>query len=107
MKTRIKMIPLALATEGNRLGAPVQDAHGHILLMDGIDLNESMLAGLHRHNVTCVSILEDDLRSEEELAIERTRMTDHIDALFDKTEQTANLASLHRLILEYRLKSLS
>ena len=107
MTTRIKLIPLALATEGDRLGAPVHDAHGHILLMDGLELNESMLAGLHRHNVTCVSILKEDPRSEGELAVERNRTTEHVNELFSKAEQTANMALLHRLILEYRLESLS
>lgn len=105
MTTRIKLIPLALATEGDKLGAPVHDAHGHVLLMDGLELNESMLSGLHRHNITCVSVLKEDPRSEEELVIERNHTTEHVNELFSKVEQTANMTLLHRLILEYRLKS--
>lgn len=106
MKIRIKLIPLALAKQGMKLGAPVHDTHGHTLLMDGIELNDSMLASLHRHDISCVPILEQDARSEAELAIERSQTTERINALFRNIDQTANLASLHRLILEYRLEPL-
>jgi len=77
------------------------------LLMDGIELDESKLTGLQRHNVSCIAILKEDSRSEEELIIERRNTTEHINALFSNIEQTASMAALHRLILEYRLESLS
>ena len=106
MKIRIKPIPLALAKQGMKLGAPVHDTRGHTLLMDGVELNDSMLASLQRHDIPCVSILEEDARSEEELAIERSQTTERINALFHNIDKTAGLASLHHLILEYRLEPL-
>lgn len=106
MKIRIKPIPLTLAKQGMKLGSPVRDAHGHILLMDGVELNDSMLASLQRHDISCVSILEQDSRNEDELVIERSQTTERINALFGNTDQTTNLASLHHLILEYRLEPL-
>ena len=106
MKLRIKLIPLALAKQGMELGAPVHDTHGHALLMAGAELSKSVLSGLQRHNICCVSVLEEDTRSEEELAIERNQTTERIDALFRNMDQTASLESLHRLVLEYRLEPL-
>ncbi len=106
MKTRIKLIPLALAKQGMKLGAPVLDVHGHTLLMDGAELDESALAGLQRHHISCVSISEEDSRSEEELAIARSQTTGRINALFGNADQSAELASLHHLVLEYRLEPL-
>ncbi|TAN76339.1 MAG: hypothetical protein EPN14_07955 [Gallionella sp.] len=89
-----------------KLGAPVHDTHGHALLMAGAELSTPVLAGLQRHNISCVSVLEEDHRSEEELAIERGQTTERIDALFRGMDQTASMESLHRLILEYRLEPL-
>jgi len=106
MRTRIKSIPIALAKQGMKLGAPAHDIHGHILLMDGVELNDSILAGLQRHNISCVSILEEDTRSEEELAIERSKTTERINTLFRNIDQTSDLTVLQHLILEYRLESL-
>lgn len=106
MKIRIKPIPLALAKQGMKLGAPVHDIHGHILLMDGAELNDSVLASLQRHDIHCVSILEEDPRSEEALAIERSQTTERINTLFRNIDQTTHLSSLRHLILEYRLEPL-
>lgn len=106
MRLRTKLIPLALAKQGMKLAAPVHDTHGHALLMTGAELSQSALAGLQRHNVCCVSILEEDGRSEEELAIERNQISERLNALFRNMDQTASMESLHRLILEYRLESL-
>lgn len=106
MKLRTKLIPLSLAKQGMKLGAPVVDGHGQTLLMAGVELGEPVLAGLQRHNISCVSILEEDARSEEELAIERGKTIERIDALFRGMDQTASMESLHRLILEYRLEPL-
>ena len=89
-----------------KLGAPVLDNEGRVLLTDGAELSEKSLASLRRRNISCVSILEEDPRSEEELAIERSKITERINALFQKVDKGANLETLHQLILEYRLEAL-
>ena len=106
MKIRKKVIPLAFAEEEMTLGAPVIDAQGRTLLTDGAELSEKSLASLRRRNVSCISIREEDPRSEEELAIERSKTTERINTLFLKAEKTANMEMLHKLILEYRLEPL-
>ena len=89
-----------------KLGAPVNDIQGHALLPDGAELSERSLSSLRRRNITCISILEEDPRSEEELAIEREKTTEHINAMFHKTEQDTNMELLHQLVLEYRIEPL-
>lgn len=106
MRIRIKTIPLAFAKQGMKLGASVQDNEGRILLTDGAELSERSLASLRRRNISCISIQEEDPRSEEELAIERSKTTERINALFHKAGPGASLETLHKLILEYRLEAL-
>jgi len=106
MKIRKKPIPLAFAKEGMKLGAPVNDTQGRPLMAEGAELSEKSLTSLRRRNVSCISILEEDHRSEEELTTERDKITEHINALFRKTDDTANMKLLHQLILEYRLEPL-
>lgn len=106
MKIRKKTIPLAFAKEGMKLGAPVIDIQGRALLADGAELSEKSLTSLRRRNISCISILEEDARSEEELAIERDKTTERINAIFRKADKTANMELLHKLILEYRLEPL-
>lgn len=89
-----------------KLGAPVQDNEGRILLADGAELSEKALASLRRRNVSCISILEEDPRSEEELAVERSKTTEHINAVFHNAPQGANMETLRQIILEYRLEPL-
>ena len=106
MTIRKKLIPLVFAEQGMTLGAQVQDNEGRVLLANGIELSEKSLASLRRRNVSCISILEEDPRSEEELAIERGKTTERINGIFRKADKTANMELLHRLILEYRLEPL-
>lgn len=106
MKIRNKLIPLVFAEEGMKLGAPVNDTQGRPLMPDGAELSEKSLASLRRRGVSCISILEEDPRSEEELVIERDKTTARINALFSKTDNTANMELLHQLILEYRIEPL-
>lgn len=106
MKIRKKVISLTFAEEGMKLGAPVIDTQGRTLLADGAELSERSLASLRRRSVSCISILEEDPRSEEELAIERDKTTERINDIFRKADKTANMELLHKLILEYRLEPL-
>ena len=89
-----------------KLGAPVQDNEGRALLTDGAELSEKSLASLRRRNISCIPILEEDPRSEEELSIERDKTTARINAIFHNAAQGANMETLHQLILEYRLEPL-
>ena len=90
--------------EGGTLADPVHDAQGRTLLTGGLELSESMLDSLRRRDISSVTILEEDARSEEELAVERSRATKRVNALFRKTEGTANLELLQQLVLEHRLE---
>ena len=106
MKIRKKLISLVFAEQGMMLGDQVQDKEGRVLLANGAELSEKSLTSLRRRNVSCISILEEDPRSEEELAIERDKTTERINDIFRKADKTASMELLHKLILEYRLEPL-
>ena len=107
MKIRTKLVPVALAKPGMKLAAQVEDSAGRILLIAGAELTEKSLASLLKRNICCVVILEQDARSEEELACERSQATAHLDALFQSAAHGTNRELLRQLILEYRLEALS
>jgi len=89
-----------------KLGAPLQNDEGRVLLTEGTELSDQLLASLWQRSISCISILEEDARSDEVLAVEREKMTEHINAMFSKTEKTASLELLRQLILEYRIEPL-
>lgn len=98
------MIPLAFAKEGMKLAASLESNEGLILLAAGAELSERSLSSLARRNICSVIIEEEDSRSEEELSIERSKITAHIDELFHHAPHSKNMERLHQLILEYRLE---
>jgi len=89
------------------LASAIKENNGRVLLTEGIELSEKTLASLHKRNVCCVSIKEEDGRSEEELALERNKTTEHIGMLFRNAASGTSIELLHQLILEYRLAPLS
>lgn len=105
MKIRVKLIPLALAESGMILASTIRGVNGQVMLTAGAELSDNLLASLHTRNISTISIQEEDLRSEEELAIEREKITKHIDALFQTVTPNSNLDSLRLLILDYRLEA--
>ncbi len=103
MKIRIKLIPLAFAKSGMKLANPILGDNGRVLLTKGAELSDNLLVSLHARNVSSISIQEEDTRNEEELSIERGKITRHIDEMFLSAPPDSNLQSLHHLILDYRL----
>ncbi len=106
MKLRIKKMPVSLAQSGMKLGEPVLDNHGRILLAEGSELDEDKLNGLRRHDILCIAILDEDIRSEDELVKARQQATEHVNALFRKIDRSANQELLYQMILEHRLEPL-
>lgn len=107
MKFRLRNIPLALAEAGMELAAAVCNQRGDVLLQAGCKLSASSLASLRKRGVGHVAVLLADARSEAELAVERDAVRERLDVLFRNAGQDEQLASLHRLVLEYRLGGLS
>lgn len=103
MKIRIKRIPIALAEAGMKIGAPVCNSQGNILLMAGVELSEAALHSLRRRNIVSISILIEECRSEVELSAERASILDRLNFLF---RNAGNDSSLYHLILEYRMEKL-
>lgn len=104
MKVRIKQIPLALVEAGMRLGRPVCNPTGQILLVDGAVLSEPTLLSLRRRNIAHISILIEDCRSEEVLSVERAKTLDRLCYLFRDADRDT---PLFHLILEYRMEALA
>lgn len=106
MKIRTKLIPLSFAKPKMILAAPVRGDEGQILLTAETELSENSLASLRTRNISSISVREEDSRSEEELANERIKITEHIDALFhqDNASIPPSLESLRQMILEYRIE---
>ncbi len=106
MKIRIKLIPVAFAKPEMVIAAPVESNDGLVLLAAGTILSEKLLSGLLKRNICCISVEENDSRSEQELSLERNKITEHINALFEQSPTGKNMQLLHQLILEYRLEPL-
>lgn len=107
MKLRSKRIALDRAGAGMRLAAALCNQRGEVLMQAGCELTESALASLRKRRIGHLVVQMEDARSEEELAAERAGVLDRLSLLFRNAGQDEQLASLHRLVLEYRLESLS
>lgn len=106
-KTRVSSISLILATPGMVLARDVLNPQGQILLQAEAGLSEASIASLLRRNISHVCVLQEDDRSEEALAAERTKVTERIDVLFHGVAQDGIMGALRQMILDYRLEGLS
>jgi hypothetical protein len=106
-KTRVKLIPLALAKPGMVLAQEVRNQQGQVLLQVGADLSASSISILIKRNIVHVSVWHEDDRSEEELAAERIKVTERINRLFRNTAADGTMGALRQMILDYRLEMLS
>lgn len=107
MKLRLKRVMLDCAEPGMQLAAAVCNRRGDVLLQPGCVLSEADLSGLRKRGIGHVVVQAEDARSEDELADERARVMDRLSLLFRNAGGDEQLASLHRLVLEYRLEPLS
>lgn len=106
-KLRIKLIPLNLAQPGMQVARELRNDDGQVLVQAETTLSESLITALIRRNVGHVSVFQEDERSDEELQAERNKVTERLTQLFHGVPQDGVMGTLHRLILEYRLESLS
>lgn len=106
-RTRIKSIPVALAVPGMVVAREVRNPQGQVSLQAGAVLSESSLSGLLRRGASHISVFQEDERSEEELQVERAKVTERIDRLFRRVPQDGTMGALRQMILAYRLDALS
>ena len=104
---RVQLIPLSQAMPGMELDRDVHNSLGQVLLKAGIVLSSSSISSLIQKNIGHVSVLQEDKRSEEELAAERTKVTARINSLFINVPQDGTMGALRQMILDYRLEKLS
>ncbi len=107
MKLCVKKIPMDMAVSGMMLAAAVCNERGDVLLQSGCELSDSSLSSLRRRGILHVAILDEESRSEEELEALRNVARNRLGVLFRNAGADAHLASLHNLILEYRLERLA
>ena len=86
MNGTYQLTPLAEASPGMVLGEALRDENGNILLAQGVELNESMLASLARHGVELLPILG-AARAEAAIAIDPPQVQERLDRLFRKHER--------------------
>ena len=107
MRMRLKSIPLALAKPGMKVGKPVLNPQGQALIHEGVVLTESSLLSLLKRQIQFIYVLIEELRSEDELAVERVKTVDRLNVLFRGADRAPSLESLHQSILAYRLEKLT
>lgn len=107
MKLCVKKIPTDLAVSGMMLATAVCNDRGDVLLQSGCELSESALASLRKRGILHIAVLDEESRSEEELEVERNVARERLNVLFRNVGQDVHLASLHNLLLEYRLGRLA
>ena len=104
---RIALISLAQAKAGMKLEKDVCNSLGQVLLKAGMVLSESSISSLEHKNIGHVSVLQDDMRNEEELFAERNKVTERINSIFQNVPQDGTMGALKQMILDYRLEKLS
>lgn len=106
MKLRLNRIPLDQVHPGMQLAETVFNNKGQVLLQAGYELSDTALSGLRKHGIEYVGVLLRDPRNEDELESERIKTRERLNLLFRNTDNDPYLASLHSLVLEYRLEKL-
>ena len=104
---RVALIPLAQARPGMKLEKDVCNPLGQVLLKAGMVLSETSISGLKQKNIGHVSVLQDDMRNEDELFAERNKVTGRINKIFKNVSQDGTMGALKQMILDYRLEKLS
>lgn len=94
-----------------RLAAPVQDAHGQLLLPTGADVTIGVLRGLRNRGIHTVQVDEVPNPSAavfvpiQDPALTRTRIEERLKHLFRAAIGTGQINPLFHLVLEHRLRS--
>jgi len=104
---RVALIPLVQAKPGMTLEKDVRNSLGQVLLKAGMVLSESSISSLEHKNIGHVSVLQDDVRNEEELLAERNKLIERINSIFQNVSQDGTMGALKQMILDYRLEKLS
>jgi hypothetical protein len=84
MNGTYQLTPLAEASPGMVLGEALRDEKGNILLGQGVELNETMLASLARHGVELLPILA---AGRAEAPIDRAAVHERLDRVFRRHER--------------------
>jgi hypothetical protein len=84
MNGTYQLTPLAEASPGMVLGEALRDENGNVLLAQGVELNEAMLASLARHGVELLPILA---AGRAEAPVDRAAVQERLDRVFRKHER--------------------
>ena len=99
-------INLAQATPGMCLGADVQDAHGAVLLAQGTELTESLLAALLRRGIERIEVLETDAPDAADFEARREAVEARLAHLFRRAGESDADRQLFHCVRGYRLESM-
>lgn len=98
-------IDLAQAAPGMCLGAEVQDAHGAVLLAQGAELTESLLAALRRRGIARIEVLETSAPDAAELEARREAAKARLAHLFRRAGESDADRQLFLCVRDYRLET--
>ena len=106
MRTRLHYIPISEAQEGMVLGAPLTVVYRGMLsltLPDGHALTDENMSQLSAHYAEFMCIIEDDLRTDDEVALDAARDADRVKQIFDGADLSdPTMAALFNQVLGYR-----
>jgi len=106
MRTRLHYIPISDAKEGMVLGAPLTVVYRGILsltLPDGHALTDENMNQLSAHYAEFMCVLEDDTRTDDEVAVDAAKAADRVHQIFEGADLSdATLATLFDQVLGYR-----
>ena len=104
---RVKDIPLIQALPGMILEKDVHNSLGQVLLKTGVALSASTIYNQMKKRIGHIRVQIEDLRSEEELHEERTKVAGRINTLFQNVSQDGTMGALKQMILDYQLEKIS
>ena len=101
MKSRIVCLAPGHLTPGMTVAVPISDHDGHILLAAGTVIESDMLERLIRRGIETVSVLIEDTRDEETIAMELRAAEARVEYIFRGNGSPAR-EELHASILNFR-----
>lgn len=106
MLRRSKQLEVGAAAVGMVLSEAVFDAHGNVLLPQGVVLDEALLASLQRRGIDWIAVA-DNAVCEAQLQAEKERLLQRLPVLFRNCMSKPGCTMLLDHIRAYRLQQIS
>jgi hypothetical protein len=95
-----KRVLIDQAASGMKLALTLTGVHGEILLPQGTELTEAMIASLKRHQIDEINI-EIAAENDQDAAISLARKIERLDHMFKMTENEQLNRELREYIIRY------